>query len=288
MEIISTSNSKELAAAISKESEFPVFSANVRRFSSDEIAISVPRYFHDAVVVASTVSGEDWMELFLLLDALRDSKNLVLCLPYVGYARQDVQKQNESFGAGLFFRLLETMNVSRCIIVDNHGEPSTRIPTLHVSCGKIFAEDIKSRHNPDEIVVVSPDIGGARRANSVARAIGCDFAICHKTRNTSGQLEKIDVLGNVARKRCILIDDIVDTGATLCLAAASLLKAGCASVEAYATHGLLSKEAAARLDRSDIAALTLTDSVYQRENLSKKFKKLSIASLITEAIRCTL
>ncbi|MDR2157814.1 MAG: ribose-phosphate diphosphokinase, partial [Holosporaceae bacterium] len=251
MEIVYARNSKELAKACAKELSFPAFPANVRRFNNGEIAVSTPKNFHDVIVMTSTVKNDDWIELFLLLDALRDAKNLILCIPYMGYSRQDIQNPNESFGAGLFSRLLETMNIFRCIILDNHGEPFVRIPTFHASAAKIFELDVISKYNPSQIVAVSPDIGGAYRASAIARSIGCDFAICNKARDVFGELKKANVIGNVANKICVLIDDIIDSGSTMCYAADSLLKAGCKGVVAYASHGVLSKGAVEKLEKSD-------------------------------------
>jgi ribose-phosphate pyrophosphokinase len=286
MEIVHTKNSEELAKALAKELSFAAFSANVRRFNNGEIYVSMPKYFHNVVVLASVISNEDWVELFLLLDALRDSKNVILCMPYMGYSRQDVQIPNESFGAGLFSRLLEVMNISRCIVLDSHSEPFLRLPFIHISAEKIFTSNIVSKYDTKKIVVVSPDIGGAYRANLVARAIGCDFALCNKVRDVFNKLKKIDVIGSVAGKICILVDDIVDSGATICYAADALMKAGGTAVATYATHAVLSDGAVEKLEKSDIIELTFTDSINIVENLPTKFKKISVASLMAEAIRC--
>ncbi|MDR2723792.1 MAG: ribose-phosphate diphosphokinase [Holosporaceae bacterium] len=288
MKIIHTRNSQELAIALSKKLTFPVFSAQVRSFANGEISVAIPQYLCNAIVVASTVTHEDWMELFLLLDALRGSEKIVLCMSYMGYSRQDVRHRNESFGAHLFSRLLDNMSISYCIILDNHSEPFIKIPTIHVSCHKIFATAIENKYKPDRIVIVSPDVGGAHRASSIAQAIGCDFAICNKIRDPLGQVQESVVLGNVAHKTCILVDDIIDSGATLRFASNSLLKAGCSDVAAYVTHGIFSNRAVEDLDRSSITEITLTDSIGHGGGLPVKFQKLSTASLIAEAIRCIL
>ncbi|MDR1334157.1 MAG: ribose-phosphate diphosphokinase [Holosporaceae bacterium] len=286
MEIVYTKNSKELAKALAKELSFSAFPANVRRFNNGEISVSLPKYFRNVVVLASVITNEDWLELFLLLDALRDSKNVILCMPYMGYSRQDVQIPNESFGARLFSRLLEVMNISHCIVLDSHSEPFLRIPFIHISAEKIFSSNIISKYDAEKIVVVSPDIGGAYRANLIARAIGCNFALCNKVRDVFNKLKKIDVVGNVEGKICILVDDIVDSGATICHAAETLLKAGGTAVTAYASHAVLSTGAIEKLEESNIIELTFTDSINIAENLPTKFKKISVASLMAEAIRC--
>ncbi|MDR2106937.1 MAG: ribose-phosphate diphosphokinase [Holosporaceae bacterium] len=288
MEIIHTSNSREPAKSLAKELSFSAFSANVRRFANGEIVVSLPKSFREAIVLSSPVKNEDWIELFLLLDALREAEKLILCLPYMGYSRQDKLIGNESFGAGLFPRLLDTFNISRCIILENHCEPLIRTPTVSLSATGIFETNIMSKYSADRIVVVSPDIGGAYRANEVAKALRCGFAICNKARDVFGELKKTEVIGDVRDKICILIDDIVDTGATLCHAADALAKSGCRGTEARVVHGVLSPGSIARLEKSDIIEIVITDSICGNETLPPKFKKISVASLMADAIRCML
>ncbi|MDR0580677.1 MAG: ribose-phosphate diphosphokinase [Holosporaceae bacterium] len=288
MEIIHTNNTKTLASALAEKLALPMFCAHVQCYNSGEISVSLFKRFLDVVLVASTVTHDDWMKLFLLLDALRDSKNIVLVLSYMGYSRQDICDSNKSFGAGLFPRLLETANISHCIVFDNHCEPFFRIPTVHVSSAQIFASDIMGKYDADKITIVSPDIGGARRAGAVARFVGSSFAICHKMRDVFGLIEKSTVVGDVSSKICVLIDDIIDSGATLYAAADALMRANCAGVVSYCSHGILSGEAVEKLDRSEIAEITLTDSIERSKQFPVKFKKLSIASLIAEEIQCIL
>ncbi|MDR1375523.1 MAG: ribose-phosphate diphosphokinase [Holosporaceae bacterium] len=285
MEIVYTRNSGELAKLLAKDLALSVFPANVRRFSNGEISVSLSKSFGNVMVLSSTVTNEDWLELLLLLDALRDAKNITICMPYMGYSRQDVQNQNESFGARLFPRLLETASVAHCIILDNHAEPMMCFPYTHLSANGIFEADIMSKYSMQQIVVVSPDIGGAYRANAVSRSLKCDFAICNKARDVFGELKKTDVVGNVSNKICVLIDDIVDSGATLCHAAGALLEAGSNGVVAYVVHGVLSNGSRERLEKSRIEEIVLTDSICATNVNSSKFRKLSVASLLAETIR---
>jgi ribose-phosphate pyrophosphokinase len=286
VEIIYTRNSEDIAKLVAKELSLSAFPANVRSFSDGEICISLGKAFWDVVVITSTPNHNAWIELFLLLDALRSSKRVALCMTYMGYARQDKQHENESFGAGLFARLLEATNISHSIIIDNHGESLLRVPTFHLSARQIFEIDVARRYSPDQIVIVSPDIGGAHRADAFSRSLKCDFAICNKARNVFGELKKVDRLGNVNSKICVLVDDMVDSGATLCYASELLLKSGSNGVVAYCTHGVLSDGAVERLDKSAITEIVLTDSIAHSKRLPPKFRKLSISSLIAEAIRC--
>lgn len=286
MEIIYTKKTEKLAKTVSEKTSFSAFPINVRRFNDGEIAVSLRKTFHDVVVIASTETNDDWIELFMLLDALRNSSNVILCLSYMGYSRQDMQFTNESFAAGLFPKLLENMNISRCIIIDNHSEPLFRIPMIHLSAQSIFEKDIAAKYTSNQVVIVSPDLGGVHRAYNIAKSLQCDFVICNKAKNVFGELKRVDHIGSVKDKICILIDDMIDSGATLCHASENLVNSGSRGVVAYCTHGVLSNGSIEKIEKSHISEIVLTDSIHKVENLSGKFRKLSIDSLIVEAIQC--
>ncbi|MDR2681428.1 MAG: ribose-phosphate diphosphokinase [Holosporaceae bacterium] len=288
MEIIYTRNSQDVAKAVAQELSWTASPANVRCFNNREICVSLEKSFRNCLVLTSTTNHDEWVELFLLLDALRNAKKIILCLTYMGYSRQDRQLENESFGADLWMRLLETMNISHCLILDNHCEPMLRIPTHHMSARKIFEMDIRSKYKSDQIAVVSPDLGGVYRADLLAKSLGCGFAICNKTKNVFGELKKMYKLGDVAGKICLLLDDMVDSGATLCRAAEILMESGAAGVVAYCTHGVLSAGSWKKLEKSALTEIVLTDSIAHQPPLTGKFRKLSITSLIAETIRCIL
>jgi ribose-phosphate pyrophosphokinase len=265
------------------------FPANVLSFSSGEICVSLEKSFRNVLVVTFASNHDEWMELFLLLDALRSAQKIILCLTYMGYSRQDRQRENQSFGAGLLARFLEMLRPAHCLMLDNHCEPMLRIPFHHMSAAKIFETDIRSSYKSDQIAVVSPDIGGAPRANLLAKSLGCDFAICNKTRNVFGELKKMHKLGgSVAGKICLLLDDIVDSGATLCRAAEILMESGALSVAAYCTHGVLSAGSREKLEKSALMEIVLTNSIAHPQLPAGKFRKLPITSLIAETIRCIL
>jgi ribose-phosphate pyrophosphokinase len=278
----------ELATAIARELSISVFASNVRRFANNEIVVLIPKHFYQVIVVTSTVTNEDWIELFFLLNALREAERVILCMPYMGYSRQNISNQNESFGVGVFSHLLEQTNVSYLIILDNHCELPIGMPYTHISAEKIFITDIGGSYRADDIAIVSPDIGGARRANGISKALGCDLIICNKVRDVFGELKKTDVLGNVTDKICVIVDDIVDSGATICSAVDALQKVGCRGVMAYATHGILSQGAVAHLEKSSLTQIILTDSVGCTMVLPQKFRKLSVASLMADSIRYIL
>lgn len=288
MEIIYTKSSKNLAEKVADSLTTSSYPAIVKRFSNDEVIVSVSKSFAEATVIANTTSNNDWLELFLLLDALKNSRRINLCLTYMGYTRQDAINPNESNGGALFTKLLESFNISKFIFLDNHNEPILSRPFEHLSTAPLFINDIKKKYEIDQIAIVSPDLGRAKNAQFISDSLSCGLAFCVKNKDIFEKVNKSKVFGDVANKVCILVDDIVDTGNTLYYAADALLKSGARKVIAYATHGILSKGSVDRLNNSEISEIILTDSIYNDIELPPKFKKLTIASLITEAIRCIL
>jgi ribose-phosphate pyrophosphokinase len=285
MEILHIRNSKGLATAVACKLAFPFSSPNVRCFGNNELMVFLDKAFVDVAVIAATANHDDWIELLLLLNALRSANDVTLCLSYMGYARQDHQNPNESFGGAVCAGLLETQRISRCIIVDYHGEPLLRVPTIHVSACDIFENDVIRKYNPNQIVIVSPDFGGARRAHKMARSLKCNFALCCKTRNVFGELKTLNLIGDVCNKICIFVDDMVDSGATLCHASEAAMKAGAREVVAYCTHNLLSPQSVKRIGESAISELVITDSISDNQVSCGKMRKLSLDSLIAQQIR---
>lgn len=284
MEIIYTRNSEKIAKDVAEKLNLSTSPALVRKFNNDEMQVSLQKSFSDVMIIANTLTNEDWLELFLLLDALKNTKQINLCLTYMGYSRQDKINPNESTGNILFLNFLETFNISKFIFLDNHNEPLINSPFLHLSATPVFLEDIKSQYNSEEIVIVSPDFGRAKEAQFLAKSLKCDIAVCVKTRDVFNKINKIKVLGNVQNKICILIDDMIDSGGTLCHASNALLEVKACKVVAYATHGIFSQGAVQSLISSNIAEIVVTDSI-SNDNLPMKFRKLSIVSLLAETMR---
>lgn len=285
MEIIYTRNSEKLAKSIAEKLNLSVSPVIVKKFRNNEMQVSLQRSFSHVTVIANTLTNEDWFELFLLLDALKNTRIVNLCLTYSGYSRQDKINPNESCGNLLFFEFLETFNISKFIFLDNHNEPILKSPFQHLSATPLFILDIKNKYKMEDIVIVSPDLGRAKEAQFVAETLKTDLAIFVKSRNVFNMVNKIKVLGNVENKTCILIDDMIDSGATLCHAFNALLEVKACKVVAYATHGIFSQGALQSLASSNIAEIVVTDSVCCRDSLSNKFRKLSVAGLLADAIR---
>ena len=285
MEIIYTRNSEKIAKKIAEKLNLSTSPTLVKKFNNNEMQVSLQKDFSHVTIVANTLTNEDWIELFLLLDALKNTRIVNLCLTYAGYARQDKINPNESCGYGLFFKFLETFNISKFIFLDNHNEPMLRSPFRHLSAIPLFINDIQKKYNTKDIAVVSPDLGRAKDAQFIAETLKTDLAVCVKKRNIFNKVNDIKVLGNVENKTCILIDDMIDSGATLCHAADALLEVKACKVVAYATHGIFSQGALQSLDSSNIAEIVVTDSVCCDDNLSNKFRKLSIAPLLANTIK---
>lgn len=290
MEIIYTKNSENLAKSIAEKLNLSASPAIVKKFGNNEIQVALQRSFSHVTIVANTLTNEDWLELFLLLDALKNTRIVNLCLTYAGYSRQDKINPNESCGNALFLKFLETFNIAKFIFLDNHNEPILRSPFQHLSATPLFIHDIKNkiqnnRYKTEDIVIVSPDLGRAKEAQFVAETLKTDLAVCVKSRNVFNKVNKIKVLGNVENKICVLIDDMIDSGATLCHASDALLEVKAYKVVAYATHGIFSQGALQSLASSNIAKVIVTDSVRCNDNLSDKFEKLSVAELLADAIR---
>ena len=288
MDIVYTKSAEVFANKLGAALQLPVFQDGVRAFSCGELCVSLPKSFNDVVVISSTVTNDDWIELFLLLDALRDASSLTLCLTYVGYSRQDKDVPFMSRGTCLFSSILKKHKISHCIFVDIHNKNCLDSSVIHISAADLFALDISKKFNLAEVVVVSPDIGGATRAKHVAEFFGADCIVGHKRREPSGELIDVSFNSNVKNKVCVLVDDIIDSGATLHYASKMLLDAGCSDVVVYATHRVLSGSAVNLLANSDISEINLTDSIQVKQELPTKFKEISIVPLIAETIKCII
>lgn len=285
MDIICTQSAEDFSTKLAAFLDLPLFQANVCQFACGEIHVSAPKMFENVVVVASTVTNSDWMELFLLLDALRDARSIALCLTYVGYSRQDKDIRCASRGGRLFLDMLKKSNVTQCILVDVHNDDGLD-DIVHCSPAEIFALDIAKRFGKSGVVIVSPDAGGEKRARRVAALVGIDCAVGQKQRSDTGT--NVQFSSDVKDKICIVIDDIVDSGATLYSSSTALLREGGSRVIVYATHRVLSGGSVNLLANSHIREINLTDSIGIKQKLPIKFREISIVPLIASAIKCIM
>jgi ribose-phosphate pyrophosphokinase len=234
------------------------------------------------------------MELLIIIDALRraSAKRITAVMPYFGYARQDRKPLPRTpISAKLVANLITTAGADRVLAVDLHAgqiQGFFDIPTDNLFAAPTMAADILARNGGGELMVVSPDVGGVVRARALAKRLNnAPLAIVDKRRDKPGQSEVMNIIGDVKGRTCVMIDDIIDSGGTLCNAAQALIDAGAASVTAYITHGVLSGAAVSRVTNSALKELVITDSILATETAaqSDKIRVLTIAPLIGEAIR---
>ena len=297
MKILAGNSNRPLAAAISAYLNLPLTAATIKRFSDLEVFVEIEENVRgeDVFIVQSTSfpANDNLMELLVTLDALRrgSARRVTAVLPYFGYARQDRKTGPRTpISAKLVANLITVAGADRVLTMDLHAgqiQGFFDIPTDNLYSAPVFVRDIQERYNGDDLVIVSPDVGGVVRARAVAKRLECDLAIIDKRRERAGVSEVMHIIGDVEGRRCILIDDIVDSAGTLCNAAVALRNAGATAVSAYVTHGVLSGGAVARVASSPIELLVTTDSIQATEavRVASNLRQLSIAPLLGEAMR---
>ena len=270
-------------------------SATIRDFADGEIFVRIDRNARgrDVYIIQPTVAPADTiMELLLLIDAAKraSAARVTAVVPYFGYGRQDRKDQPRvAIGAKLVANLMVAAGADRMIGMDFHQHQIQAffdIPVDNLFSSPVFEKDLRE-HVDDAIIFVSPDAGGIVRARAIAKRLDADLAIVDKRRDRAGVSEVVNIIGEVAGRRCVIIDDIVDSGSTLCNAAEALKEAGATSVTALITHGVLSGGAVARIASSALERLTVTDSILTTEAVreSEKIRVITIAPLIAEAMR---
>ena len=299
MKLIAGNSNAPLAKAIGEYCNTPLTKCVVRRFADMEIFVEIQENVRgeDVFAVQSTSfpANDHLMELLILIDALKRSSagRINAVIPYYGYARQDRKPGPRTpISAKLVADLITQAGADRVMTLDLHAgqiQGFFDIPTDNLFAAPVMMRDITDRYKGNNITVVSPDVGGVVRARALAKRIEADLAIVDKRREGPGQSEVMNVIGDVNGQQCILVDDIIDSGGTLCNAAEALLNQGATEVVAYITHGVLSGGAVARIIASKIKTLYITDSIQPTEAVlnAPNIEVLTIAPLIGEAIRRT-
>ena len=300
MKILAGNSNRQLTEAIAAYLGTPLTQCSVRRFADMEIFVEIQENVRgqDTFIVQSTSfpANDHLMEVLIMADALRRSsaRRITAVLPYFGYARQDRKSGSRTpISAKLVANLITRAGVDRVLTVDLHAgqiQGFFDIPTDNLFAAPVMVRDIKDRNKDlSNVMVVSPDVGGVVRARALAKRIDAQLAIVDKRRERAGESEVMNIIGDVEGKSCILVDDIVDSGGTLCNAAEALLKQGAKDVSAYITHGVLSGGAVARISASKLKELVITDTIAPTEavRLSKNIRVITIAGLIGEAIART-
>ncbi len=299
MKVFAGNSNRHLADAICSYLNVPVGKASVRRFADQEIFVEIQENVRgeDIFVIQSTSfpTNDHLMELLIMIDAFRraSARRITAVLPYFGYARQDRKAGPRTpISAKLVANLITEAGANRVMTLDLHADQIQGffdIPTDNLFAVPILARDVKENYDLGNVMVVSPDVGGVVRARSLAKRLGCQLAIVDKRRERAGESEVMNVIGDVTGKDCLLIDDIVDSGGTLCNAAEALLKNGATSVTAYITHGVLSGGAVTRISSSKLKELVITDSIQPTTAVQSapNIRVISTANLLGEAINRT-
>ena len=300
MKLLSGNSNRTLAKAIAGHLDVPLTRAQVKRFADNEVFALIEENVRgeDVFVIQSTSypANDNLMELLILIDALvrASARRVTAVMPYFGYARQDRKTDGRTpISAKLVANLITRAGADRVLTMDLHAgqiQGFFDIPTDALVATPVLAKDIRERfENANEVMIVSPDVGGVVRARSLAKRLDAELAIVDKRRPRAGESEVMNIIGDVEGRRCILFDDIVDSGGTLCNAAEALLAKGAASVVAYITHGVLSGGAVARIGGSMLKELVITDSIQPTEAVQNatNIRVTSIAPLIGEAINRT-
>ena len=297
MKIVAGNSNPPLAEAISAYLNLPLTSASVRRFSDMECFVEIHENVRgeDVFVVQSTSypANDNLMELLVCIDALRrgSARRITAVMPYFGYARQDRKSGPRTpISAKLVANLLTVAGANRVLTLDLHAgqiQGFFDIPVDNLFSAPVFLRDIREVFDTNNIMMVSPDVGGVVRARAIAKRLETELAIIDKRRDQAGQSEVMHVIGEVEGRTCILVDDIVDSAGTLCNAAVALKDAGAASVSAYTTHGVLSGAAVSRVSSSPLEALVITDSIMGTEaiRVANNVRQITIAPLIAEAMK---
>ncbi|GHA17231.1 ribose-phosphate pyrophosphokinase [Devosia pacifica] len=299
MKLVTGNSNRPLAESVAKYLELPLTDCEVKRFADNEIFVEIQENVRgeDVFVLQSTSypANDNLMELLIICDALKRSsaRRITAVIPYFGYARQDRKSASRTpISAKLVANLITEAGANRVLTLDLHAEQIQGffdIPTDNLFSAPVMVRDIRDRHDLEKVMIVSPDVGGVKRARNVASRIGANLAIVDKRRPRAGVSEVMNIIGDVEGQTCILIDDIIDSGGTLINAAEALLNAGAKDVSAYITHGVLSENASARIAASKLNELVVTDSILATPEVSSapNIRKLSIASLIGEAVART-
>ena len=286
-----------LADAIAKHIGLPLGYASISKFSDGEISVELSENVRgkDVFVIQPTCAptNDSIMELLLMADALhRASANRITAvIPYFGYARQDrrVRSARVAISAKVVADMIGAVGVNRVLTVDLHAEQIQgffSIPVDNVYGSPVLTDDIE-RQNYENLIVVSPDIGGVVRARAVAKKLNVDLAIIDKRRPAANVAQVMHIIGDVAGRTCLIVDDMVDTAGTLCKAADALKEHGAARVVAYSTHPVLSGPAIKNIENSNLDSLVVTDTIPLSEEAKNcgRIRQLSMAKLLAESIR---
>lgn len=291
-----TANPK-LAKKVAKHLGMELGRATVERFSDAEVMVELQDNVRgkDVFVLQSTCAptNDTLMEVMVMVDALRRASagRITAAIPYFGYSRQDRRPRSArvAITAKVVANMLTSVGVNRLLTMDLHSDQIQgffEIPVDNIYASPVLLDDL-TKQNHTNLVVVSPDVGGVVRARALAKQMGSDLAIIDKRRPKANVAKVMNIIGDVAGRTCVIMDDMVDTANTLCEAASALKKKGAIKVVAYCTHPVLSGTAIERITASELDELVVTDTIPLREDAAscKKVRQLSVGELMAETIR---
>ena len=298
LDIFTGTANPEFASEVSEILGIKISKADVGYFSDGELKVEIEENVrgHDTFIIQSTCSptNKNVMEIMLIADALKRSSasRITAVVPYYGYARQDrrVRSARVPISAKVVADMFASVGIDRVLTIDLHSETIQGffdMPADNVYATKFMVDDIKDNNDRNEVVVVSPDVGGVVRSRALAKLLDdTDLAIIDKRRAVANESEVMNIIGEVEGKVCIVPDDIIDTAGTLCNAAKALKDKGAKAVKAYITHPVLSGPAIERLNKSEIDELIVTNSIPLNKDAKKcsKIRVISIANIIAECI----
>ncbi|MCR2745166.1 ribose-phosphate pyrophosphokinase [Limnobacter parvus] len=286
-----------LAESVAKQLNIPLGKATVGRFSDGEVMVEINENVRgkDVFVLQSTCAptNDNLMEMMVMIDALKRASagRITAAIPYFGYARQDrrVRSSRVAITAKVVANMLQVVGVDRVLTMDLHADQIQGffdIPVDNIYASPVLLGDVW-KQNLDNLMVVSPDVGGVVRARALAKRLNCDLAIIDKRRPRANVAEVMNIIGDVKDRTCVIMDDMVDTANTLCKAAAALKANGAKKVVAYCTHPVLSGGAIQRVEESDLDELVVTDTIplSDEASSSKTIRVLSVDELLAETIR---
>ena len=294
MKIIACNSNKVLAESISSYIGVPLANASIRKFADHEIFVEINENIRgeDVFIIQSTShpANDHLMELLICIDAAKrgSAKRITAVIPYYGYARQDRKTGPRTpITAKLVANLITSSGADRVLTMDLHAgqiQGFFDIPLDNLYASNLFIADIKDKKREENLVFVSPDVGGVLRARSFAKKLNADLAIIDKRRDAPGVSNAMNVIGSVENKKCIIVDDLVDSGGTICNAAKALLDNGATSVYGYCSHGVYSGKALDNINNSVLEEMVCTNSIKPTFDVPKSMRYLSVAPLFGEAI----
>ena len=289
----------QLASRIATEGNFHTGCADIKRFSDGEVSVTITdnvRGLEIFLIQSTCAPTNDYlMEFMIMVDALKraSAQRITAVIPYLGYSRQDrrAPMARVPISSKVVAEMLCLAGIDRLITVDLHAEQIQGfydVPVDNVYGSSVLIPHAIAQNYGDQVVVVSPDIGGVVRARAVAKRIGnAEIAIIDKRRENPNESEVLNVIGEIDGRVCIIVDDMVDTAGTLCNAAVALKERGATKVVSYITHAVLSGPAVERIEASELDSLVVTDTIPLRPDAQKceKIQQLSMAATLAETIR---